>query len=61
MAWHHYKGITCWRDPTGLGYNHRRMKKWHFWIGVLISVLFTWLAVRGLRLEEFWDEIKKEN
>ncbi len=61
MAWLHYKGITCWYGPGGLGYNHRRMKKWQFWIGVLISVLFTWLALRGLRLEEFWDTLKDAN
>ncbi len=37
------------------------MKKWQFWIGVLISVLFIWLALRGLRLEEFWGAVKKAN
>src|SRR5574341_778756 len=35
------------------------MKKWHFWLGVLISVLFIWLALRGLRLEEFWNSVKQ--
>jgi glycosyltransferase 2 family protein len=34
------------------------MKKWHFWLGVLISVLFIWLALRGLRLEEFWEAVQ---
>ena len=37
------------------------MKKWQFWIGVLISVLFIWLALRGLRLEEFWSAVKQAN
>jgi len=37
------------------------MKKWQFWVGVLISVLFIWLALRGMRLEEFWDAVKKAN
>ncbi len=37
------------------------MKKWHFWLGVLISVLFIWLALRGLRLEEFWDAVRGAN
>jgi len=37
------------------------MKKWQFWLGVLISVLFIWLALRGLRLEEFWGAIQKAN
>ncbi len=35
------------------------MKKWQFWLGVLISILFIWLALRGLHLGEFWDAVKK--
>src|SRR5512143_1737558 len=37
------------------------MKKWQFWLGVLISIVFIWLALRGLRLEEFWDSVKQAN
>jgi len=37
------------------------MKKWHFWLGVLISILFIWLALRGMRLNEFWDAVKQAN
>lgn len=37
------------------------MKKWQFWLGVLISILFIWLALRGLRLDEFWGAIQKAN
>src|SRR5215216_5388121 len=37
------------------------MKKWQFWLGTLISILFIWLALRGLRLEEFWDAVKGAN
>jgi uncharacterized protein (TIRG00374 family) len=37
------------------------MKKWQFWPGVLISIAFIWLALRGLRLEEFWDAVKQAN
>ena len=37
------------------------MKKWQFWLGVLISIIFIWLALRGLRLEEFWDSVKQAN
>src|SRR5512147_672346 len=37
------------------------MKKWQFWIGVLISIVFIWLALRGMRLEEFWDAVKQAN
>src|SRR5512146_3018128 len=35
------------------------MKKWQFWLGVLISIVFIWLALRGLRLNEFWDAVKQ--
>jgi glycosyltransferase 2 family protein len=39
----------------------RFMKKWQFWVGVLISIVFIWLALRGLRLEEFWGAVKQAN
>ena len=34
------------------------MKKWQFWLGVLISLLFIWLALRGLRLDQFWSVVQ---
>jgi glycosyltransferase 2 family protein len=37
------------------------MKKWQFWLGVLISVLFIWLALRGLRLDQFWGAVQSAN
>jgi uncharacterized protein (TIRG00374 family) len=37
------------------------MKKWQFWVGVLISIVFIWLALRGLRLEAFWDSVRGAN
>lgn len=37
------------------------MKKWQFWLGALISLLFIWLALRGLRLEEFWEAVQGAN
>lgn len=37
------------------------MKKWQFWLGVLISILFIWLALRGLQLDEFWGAVKQAN
>lgn len=37
------------------------MKKWQFWVGVFISIVFIWLALRGLRLEEFWDSVEQAN
>jgi uncharacterized protein (TIRG00374 family) len=34
------------------------MKRWHLLAGSLISILFIWLAVRGLRLDDFWQALK---
>ena len=36
-------------------------KKWQFWLGVLISVVFIWLSLRGLQLGEFWETVKQAN
>lgn len=37
------------------------MKKWQFWLGVLLSILFLWLALRGLHLGDFWSAMAKAN
>jgi len=37
------------------------MKKWQFWLGVGISAFFLWLALNGLKLGDFWEEISKAN
>lgn len=37
------------------------MKKWQFWLGVLISVFFIWFSLKGLRLNEFWGVIQTAN
>jgi uncharacterized protein (TIRG00374 family) len=37
------------------------MKRWHIWLGVLISIIFIWLALRGLRLDQFWTVVKQAN
>ena len=39
----------------------RPMKKWQFWVGVLISIVFIWLALRGLHLNDFWDAVRRAN
>ena len=38
-----------------------QIKKWQFWLGVLISILFIWLALRGLHLSDFWQTVQKAN
>jgi uncharacterized protein (TIRG00374 family) len=38
-----------------------KIKNWQFWLGVLISVLFIWLSLRGLHLGDFWQTVQKAN
>ena len=37
------------------------MKKWQFWLGVVISAVFLWLALRGLRIGEVWGSLQDAN
>lgn len=34
------------------------MKRWQFWLGIAISIVFLYLALRGLHLGDVWDQIK---
>ncbi len=38
-----------------------KIKNWQFWLGVLISIVFIWLSLRGLKLNEFWSTVQKAN
>ncbi|HEX7556494.1 MAG TPA: lysylphosphatidylglycerol synthase transmembrane domain-containing protein [Leptolinea sp.] len=37
------------------------MKRWQFWVGLVISILFLYLALRGLQLGQVWDSLKTAN
>jgi uncharacterized protein (TIRG00374 family) len=37
------------------------MKRWQFWLGVLISVVFLYIALRGLNLEDLGEAIRGAN
>jgi hypothetical protein len=37
------------------------LKRWQFWLGVIVSVFFLWLALRGLDFGLFWDALKHAN
>jgi uncharacterized protein (TIRG00374 family) len=37
------------------------MRRWLFWIGIAVSVLFLFLALRGLKLDEFIRDIQQAN
>lgn len=34
------------------------MKRWQFWLALVVSVFFLWLALRDLRLDEFWLDLQ---
>ena len=36
-----------------------KIKNWQFWLGVLISIVFIWLSLRGLHLIDFWSTVTK--
>lgn len=35
------------------------LKRWQFWLGLLISLLFLWWALRGLGLAEVWEVMRQ--
>ena len=37
------------------------MKRWQFWVGVLISAVFLWLALRKLHWNEFLLAVQTAN
>ena len=37
------------------------MRRLLFWIGVALSALFLYLALRGLKLDEFWRDLQQAN
>ena len=37
------------------------MKSWQIWVGIFVSVLLIWFAVRGLKLDEFWQVVTQAN
>ncbi|MFN2143410.1 MAG: lysylphosphatidylglycerol synthase transmembrane domain-containing protein [Candidatus Promineifilaceae bacterium] len=37
------------------------MRRWQFWLGILISGVFVVLALRGLRLDQVWHNIRHAN
>ncbi len=37
------------------------LKRWQLWLGVIISAVFLWLALRGLHLEAVWEALQHGN
>lgn len=37
------------------------MKNWKFWLGILISIIFLYISLNGLRLGEIWAAMQRAN
>ena len=37
------------------------MKRWHFWLGLIISLALLFIALKGLQLSSVWNAIKSAN
>ena len=37
------------------------MKRWQLWLGLLISAVFVWIALRGLELGQVWEYLTEAN
>ena len=37
------------------------MRRWQFWLGVLISIVFLWVALRSLNLNDVWSALSTAN
>jgi uncharacterized protein (TIRG00374 family) len=37
------------------------LKRWQFWVGVLISAALLWWALRGLQLQDVWESLAGAN
>ncbi len=37
------------------------MKRWQFLLGLIVSAFFLWLALRGLHLEDVWQDLQEGN
>jgi uncharacterized protein (TIRG00374 family) len=37
------------------------LRSWKFWLGVVVSIIFLALALRGLDLEGFWTTVRRAN
>jgi uncharacterized protein (TIRG00374 family) len=37
------------------------LKRWQFWVGIAISAVFLWLALRGLHLQDVWSAMREAN
>jgi uncharacterized protein (TIRG00374 family) len=37
------------------------LKRWQLWLGVLISAIFLWFALRGLKLDDVWSALQEAN
>lgn len=39
----------------------QNLRRWQLWLGIIISALFIWFALGGLRLEDVWANVRSAN
>ena len=39
----------------------KSLKSWKFWLGIIISAVFLYFALRNQKIEEFWNAVKTAN
>ncbi len=38
-----------------------QLRRWQFWVGLVVSAIFLWLALRGLKLGDVWASVRGAN
>jgi len=52
------KPATIFKKENCIHGKIENMKKWQIWLGIVISAVFLYFALRGLHLEEVWGTIQ---
>ncbi len=42
-------------------FTERDLKRWQFWLGLIVSAAFMWWALNGLKLSEMWGVVRQAN
>jgi len=54
--------MAPWRgDIDPAVFMEANLRRWQFWLGLVISALFVWLALRGLKLGDVWASLREAN
>jgi glycosyltransferase 2 family protein len=56
--------LVCWSGvyhPETVFARQNDLKRWQLWVGVAVSAIFLWLALRGLKLTDVWATMRAAN